>query len=76
MSRRTPAFTATVVLIMALGIGATAAIFSAANTVLFRPLPFVNPDRLVQFGTVAIVACLNPALRAMKLDPMTLLRHD
>jgi len=55
MSRRTPAFTATVVLIMALGIGATAAIFSAANTVLFRPLPFVSPDRLVEFGTVGIL---------------------
>ena len=49
---RTPAVTFTALVIMALGIGATTAIFSVANTVLFRPLPFADPERLVQIGTV------------------------
>jgi putative ABC transport system permease protein len=52
---RTPALTLTVVLILALGIGATTAMFTVANSVLFRSLPFADPERLVQFGTVAVL---------------------
>jgi putative ABC transport system permease protein len=52
---RTPAVTFTALLIMALGIGATTAIFSVANNVLFRPLPFANPERLVELGTVGVL---------------------
>src|SRR5262249_52823400 len=46
--RRSPLFTAAVVLITAIGIGGTTAIFSIVNAVLIRPLPFDQPARLIQ----------------------------
>ena len=44
---RRPAFAATAVLLLALGAGANAAVFSVVRGVLLRPLPFESPDRLV-----------------------------
>src|SRR5689334_4326457 len=42
------AFTAAVVVTLALGIGATTAVYSLIQTVLLRPLPYTAPDRLVR----------------------------
>jgi len=45
--RRTPGFTAAVVITLALGIGANTAVFSIANGILWRPVPGKDPDRLM-----------------------------
>ena len=49
--RRRPAFAATALLTLALGIGATTAMFSVIDGVLLQPLPYREPDRLVTIFT-------------------------
>ncbi len=50
---RYPAFSLTAILAGALGIGATTAVFSAVDRILFRALPYADEDRLVSTGMMA-----------------------
>ena len=48
--RKNPGFAVTAVLVLALGLGASTAMFSALDRILFRPLPYADADRLVNLG--------------------------
>src|ERR1017187_4800896 len=50
--RRSPVFTVTVIATLALGIGATTAVFSVVDRILFRSLPYAHDDRIVSIGLV------------------------
>ena len=63
---RAPGFMLTTVLTLAIGIGATIAIFSVVNGILLKPLPFPNSDRLIALvhqapGTGATELAASPA---------------
>src|SRR5579864_7565429 len=47
---KAPGLSATAIFILAIGIGATTAMFSLVEGILLRPLPFRDPDRLVLLG--------------------------
>jgi hypothetical protein len=50
---KSPAFAAVAILTLALGMGATTAVFSVVDRILFRSLPYPHDDRLVAFGLTA-----------------------
>jgi hypothetical protein len=63
---RTSSFAVAVVSVLALGIGATTAIFSIVNAVLLRPVPFEEPERLVRIFSTACcpTSCADAAAKS------------
>jgi predicted permease len=61
MLRRTRGFTAMAVAVVALGIGANTAVFSVVNAVLLEPLPYPEPERIIQLVTTS---------RSVKVAPL------
>ena len=54
--RRSPMFTVTAILTLMISIGTTAAVFSVVDRILFRPLPYADPSRLVSVGVTAPIS--------------------
>ena len=52
--RRRPGFAVGAILVLALGLGASTALFAALDRVLFKPLPYADPDRLVSVGWITV----------------------
>jgi len=52
--RRRPAFALAAILVLALGLGASMALFAALDRVLFRPMPFVDANRIVSVGRITV----------------------
>ena len=72
--RHVPVFAATAVLTLALGIGANTAVFSLLDTLLLRPLPVADPDRLIRIGSLEnngmTMAVPGPLLDTLRMDPL------
>lgn len=77
---RTPAFAVTVLLTLAIGIGANTAVFSVINRVLLRPLPYPDSDRLVALSLNAPgaggLASFSTGLRLSPSMYFTFARHN
>src|ERR1700750_734850 len=80
-----PSFTVIAILALALGIGANTAIFSVVNSVLLRPLPYPDPDKLIllrershlfEWGSVGYMNWLDWHRAQRSFADLALVRRD
>ena len=69
--RRAPAFTGAFVLVMALGVGATTAVFALVDGLVLRDLPVNRPDRLVYFSAPSFSYPIFTGVQARSTDVLT-----
>ena len=69
--RRAPAFTGAFVLVMALGVGATTAVFALVDSLVLRDLPVNRPDRLVYFSAPSFSYPIFTGVQARSTDVLT-----
>jgi predicted permease len=59
--RKSPGFALTLILTLALSVGAATAVFCVLDAVVLRPLPYANPDRIINFDTHSGAGYMQPA---------------
>jgi hypothetical protein len=73
---RNPGFTLAALLSLAIGIGANTSIFSVANALFLRPLPYRDAEKLVILWNRSPGLDIIPARRASRIDAIVSLRCD
>jgi predicted permease len=67
--RRRPAFALAAIVVLGLGLGSSTALFAALDRVLFKPLPYADPDRLVSVGVLSGI----PSSISGQADPIEMM---